>query len=421
MIVVEIAGLGARTARLPALSTFEWHAARPEFPALTCPAQATLRTALPPDRHGIVFNGTFNRALRRPFFWDQSAGLVAGSRIWHGFRARGGTVGLLFWQQSLGEDVELILSPAPIHKHHGGMIDTCYSRPAPLYPRLVEAVGRPFRLRDYWGPTASLRASEWITEALVFLLRSPELRTDLMFSYLPHLDYAFQKHGPVGPQAEAAVEELARMLARIRKAAEAAGYDYLFFGDYAFEEVPGGAVMLNQVLRTAGYFSIRRVGRHTYPDFFAARAFAVTDHQVAHVFVRNEEAQEAVASLLAGINGVEKVLPAEEAFGRKVETGGDLVAIASRGYWFAYPWWSEPAEEPDYAGHVDIHNKPGYDPCEMFFGRVPWRISRDPTRVRGSHGRLDGDLLVAWSSSADLRGETLLELAVSLREWLSRD
>lgn len=380
-----------------------------------------MRTALPPARHGIVFNGIFNTRLRRVFFWDQSSGLVSGSRIWHGFRAQGGTVGMLFWQQSLGEEIELILSPAPIHKHHGGMIDTCYCRPSQLYQRLSEAVGRPFRLRDYWGPTASRRSSEWITAALEFLLRCPDLRTDLIFAYLPHLDYAFQRYGPVAARSLEAITELAGMLERIRKAAEAAGYDYLFFGDYAFEEVPGGPVLVNHVLRTAGYFSIRRVGRHTYPDFHAARAFAITDHQIAHVYVREKSARESVASLLSGLSGVAEVLSAEEIFGDAPDSCGDLVVVASKGYWFAYPWWVDPGEAPDYASHVDIHNKPGYDPCELFFGRFPWKVSQDPSRVHGSHGRTEGEELdVGWTSSADLSGDTLLELAESLRDWLGR-
>ena len=66
--------------------------------SLTCPAQATLRTALPPSRHGVVASGWFHRDLARPFFWEQSAALVQGRRIWADARAAGQTVGLAFWQ-----------------------------------------------------------------------------------------------------------------------------------------------------------------------------------------------------------------------------------------------------------------------------------------------------------------------------------
>ena len=65
-------------------------------------------------------------------FWEQSAALVEGPRIWDDFRARGGKVGLMFWQQSMGETVDLIVTPAPIHKHSGGMIQSCYTQPARL-------------------------------------------------------------------------------------------------------------------------------------------------------------------------------------------------------------------------------------------------------------------------------------------------
>ena len=100
-----------------------------------------------------------------PFLSKLTSALVAGERIWEGFRRRGGTVAMLFWQQSLGEAVDAVLSPAPIHKHHGGMIEDCYCRPAGLYGRLCDAVGGRFKLRHYWGPFASTKAGDWIAAA----------------------------------------------------------------------------------------------------------------------------------------------------------------------------------------------------------------------------------------------------------------
>src|SRR5262249_34832102 len=90
------------------------------------------------------------------------------------------------------------------------------------------------------------------------------------------------------------------------------------------------------------------------------------------------------------------------------ERSGELVALAERDAWFAYPFWLSDRDAPDYARTVDIHRKPGYDPCELFFDpRLLWPKGRalrrliqktlgfrylmdviplDPSLVRGSHG-----------------------------------
>ena len=99
------------------------------FPAVTCVAQASLRTGLSPAEHGIVSNGWWSDDLRKPLFWEQSARLVKGPRVWDARRAAGGTVGMFSFQQSLGESVDVVISPAPIPKHGGGMVMSCYTKP----------------------------------------------------------------------------------------------------------------------------------------------------------------------------------------------------------------------------------------------------------------------------------------------------
>ncbi len=85
----------------------------------------------------------------------------------------------------------------------------------------------------------------------------------------------------------------------------------------------------------------------------------------------------------------------------------------------AYPWWEDVKEAPDYARHVDIHSKPGYDPCELFAAWPPGTVSGDFARVRGTHGRTGDDRKIAWASTC--RGgevKTLVDLAVATEEWL---
>jgi len=393
---------------------------QPVFPALTCTAQATLRTGLPPAAHGMVANGFFDTTLRKPGFWEQSSALVGGPRIWDAFRARGGTVALTFFQQSLGERVDQLISPAPIHTHGGGMIMGCYSQPAGFAARLAQSAGRPFRLHQYWGPLASVKSSDWIADAVTALLAAPDA-PDLCLTYLPGLDYDLQRFGPDHPKAATALAAVRRELERLFAAARANGYEAVAFGDYAITPVTRGAVFPNRALRDAGLFAVRDIRAMRYPDFYASKAFALVDHQVAMVTCFDPAALPRVAETLRGLDGVAQVLDRTQQAALGVDTprAGDLLVVAQPGAWFAYPWWQDAREAPDYAGHVDIHNKPGYDPCELFFGRNPMRVSQDTTKIRGTHGLVGTGCETALFSTLPLKAESLLDLAQELCVWLA--
>jgi len=416
LLVIQVAGLGDDIVRRHGLACagLVFQPLRTIFPALTCPVQASFRTAVPPAAHGVFANGLFDRDLRRTAFWEQSASLVAGPRIWDNFRKRGRKVALLFWQNSLGENTDIILSPAPIHKHHGGMIEDCYSKPVGLYERLCRKVGRSFRLAHYWGPCASVRSSQWIAEATAALLSDPDLAPDLCLTYLPALDYDFQRYGPDSPASARAVEALRRQLTGLAAAAGHAGYELLVYGDYAIAPCAGGPVFPNRVLCEAGLLATRQVKGMLYLDFHASRAFALCDHETAQVYVRQLGDIPAVHALLAAVPGIDRVMP-----GEKYPRVGDLALLAQDGRWLAYPWWTRRAEAPEYAGHVDIHAKPGYDPCELFWGWPPGSVSSNAARIRGSHGREDDTRKTCWAGTC-LRGNipSLIDLAQKTRDWL---
>jgi predicted AlkP superfamily pyrophosphatase or phosphodiesterase len=392
------------------------------FPAVTCTAQASFRTADSPAAHGMVGNGFFSREFGRPYFWEQSASLVSGPRIWDGFRAAGRTVGQLFWQQSLGADCDVLLSPAPIHKHHGGMIQDCYARPEGLYRELAEAVGRKFSLMHYWGPFASGKSTAWIAEATIQVLR--RAAPDLLLTYLPHLDYELQKSGPDSERSARAYSVLRDQLEKILSTARDVGYRVLVFGDYAITEV-SRPVHPNRALRESGLMAVRDVRGMHYPDLPGSRAFSVVDHQVAHVIVRDEDARACARDVLEALPGVERVLGTEgkRELGLDHPRAGDLVLVAEPGAWFAYPWWTEKRRAPDYASHVDIHNKPGYDPCELFLQLwPPMSVPDDPARIRGSHGRIGDEAKATFASDLDFESSpaTLIDLAGEVRNILQR-
>ena len=375
------------------------------FPGVTCSAQAEFRTAATASTHGMIANGLYRRDLGRAMFWEQSANLVQGDRVWKKFRDDGGTVAMLFWQQSIGEDADIIVTPAPIHKHHGGMIQDCYTKPPGLYQKLCTQTGGSFKLRHYWGPLASVKAGDWIADATLAICRDDA--PDLCLTYLPTLDYDLQRYGPDGPRADKAFDVLEAQLTRLLNGARNCGYEVMVFGDYAITPVSGAAVLPNLALRNAGLLETRDVKGMLYPVLPASRAIAICDHQVAHVYVSDPGDIELTAETLRAVDGVETVLDAGEMakLGMDHPNSGELLAVAAEGRWLGYQWWTDRKQAPDYASHVDIHNKPGFDPCELFFGWPPISISQDSSRIGGSHGAPGPGRQVAWAASMQLDAE----------------
>lgn len=390
------------------------------FPALTCVVQATMRTACLPQEHGIVGNGFFFKEQWKPLFWEQSSRLIQKPFIWEKFRSRGARVGQLFIQQSLGPGSDLLLSPAPIHKHHGGMILDCFSKPQNLYPRLRQKLGCNFPLHHYWGPLASLKSSQWISKAVRLIME--EEKPDFLYSYLPHLDYALQKYGPKSPLSQKAGQDLLALLKELLSAASRAGYYSIIFGDYPILQTEG-VIFPNKFLQNAGFFQPRVVQGRDYPNFYTSSAFCLVDHQIAHLYLFElSKEREITKNILENLKGVELVLDkaAQAELGIAHPRSGDLLLVAKPGYWFDYRWWDKKKQAPDFAGHVDIHNKPGYDPCELFWGWPPTSVSQNPWRIKGTHGRVDESEPVFYASDFALPQEpaTLLDLSKNIAQIL---
>jgi len=390
------------------------------FPAVTCTTQATMRTASAPSAHGMIANGLFFRDLKKVMFWEQAASLVQGQRIWDSIRRNDhARVGMMFWQQSLGEQLDLVLSPRPIHKHNGGLIQDCLSIPESLYAEASSVLGKTFNLMHYWGPLASAKSSDWIIGSMEHVMTNET--PDLLFGYLPHLDYDLQRYGPASRHARSAADSLAKMLKRFIHSCDENSYDYVIYGDYEITPVRRGAVFPNRRLVDAGLFRAREIRGMLYPDFFHYEAFAMVDHEVAHVFISDPAKIDFIRELFQGLPGVSNVWTREEAsvLGLNHPNSGELILQAEPGAWFAYPWWTNKKEAPDYAAHIDIHNKPGFDPCELFSGWPPMTISMNTKRVGGTHGRL---CEVAWTTSLRDPGEPrdLVELAEWIGKWRPR-
>ena len=419
-LIVSCAGLGwtdvenrgmVRTAGL------DFMPAATVFPAVTCTVQASFRTATLPREHGMTSNGIFCRHLRKAAFWEQSADLVEGPRIWKAARAQGRSVALFFWQQSLGEEAEYLISPAPIHKHEGGMILENYTKPGNL-AKLLDASCGTFPLHRYWGPLASPKVGNAILKNTEAALQA--VSPDILFLYLPTLDYDLQRFGPRDTRCDKSFSLLKTQLERLSALAEKQNRNLLVFGDYSIGEVSASPAFPNRTLRQAGLLTTRQVRGMAYPDLYSSRAFAMVDHEVAPVYVRDPADVSLVHDTLMATGEYESVVTKTPDLPWGHASAGDILLTARPGSWCAYPWWTDNREAPDYATHIDIHSKPGYDPCELLFGSLlPPKVCLDATRIRGTHGRQTNIAFASSSPLLDLgQSPSLLTLAASLSKRL---
>ncbi|MFK8850306.1 nucleotide pyrophosphatase/phosphodiesterase family protein [Streptomyces sp. Ac-502] len=402
------------------------------LPAVTCTVQSTFLTGATPAQHGVVGNGWYFRDVGEVHLWRQHNALVAGDKVWDAARREhpGYTVANICWWYAMGAGTDWTVTPRPVYYADGRKEPDCYTRPPSLHDELTNRFGT-FPLFTYWGPTASLPSSQWITDATRHLLHTR--RPDLTLCYLPHLDYDLQRYSPDEPRAATAAAALDTVIGPLLADARAADVTVVALSEYGIRPVRR-PVDVNRALRRAGLLEVHTQDGMEYLDPTASRAFAVADHQIAHVYVRRPEDLDAARAALTGLPGLDRLLDDEgkKAYGLDHPRSGELVALAEPDAWFTYYYWLDDARAPDFARLVDIHRKPGYDPAELFMDprdpyvrlRAATALARkkagmryrmavvplDPEPVRGSHGLLpatgadpaDGPVLICSASDAPL-------------------
>lgn len=397
LIVVDIAGLEPglisedRTPNICSLSAKgEFARVRPVFPAVTCTSQASMLSGTYPRQHGIISNGLYDRQTHTVSFWEQSSSLVQAEKVWD-IAKRGGsgrTTAVLFWQNTMYADADIVLTPRPLHMEDR-MIMWCYSRPPGLYEKISNEIGK-FDLSTYWGPLASNKSSEWIGKASELVLERQ--KPNILFTYIPHLDYIFQREGIFPKNLKEEIRFVDNIVGNIMKKTIDLGIrdqtQFVILSEYGFSDVTSD-IPINRVFREHGLLAVREIEGREYIDFEYSLAFAMVDHQVAHIYVRGTSVQQ-VKRILDAIEGIDTVLDEE---GKKLmnidhERSGDLIAISDKDRWFSYYWWFEEGKSPPFANRVDIHRKPGYDPSELFIDSKTNRIPLNGKMVKASHGRV---------------------------------
>lgn len=410
LVILNVVGLTpkllAHAPRLASLGTAQpW---RSPLPAVTCTSQATMLTGLAPREHGIVGNGWYYRDTAEIRFWQQANSLVHGEKFYEGFRTA-----KMFWWFNQHAPVHWSATPKPYYGCDGskvfGILDQTDCG-------LVDQLG-PFPFASFWGPKAGLPCSQWIARASAAVVR--QHKPEMTLVYLPHLDYDFQRKPEHDPARVAEVDQCAGY---VIDAAEEVGARVIAVSEYGLVPV-SQPVSLNVHLRKAGWLAVRDgpFGEQLIPGDSAA--FAVADHQVAHLYVRDLAMIDEVAAMINGIDGVDRVVRPEE-LELDHPRSGELIALAKPHAWFTYYYWLDERRAPDFARTVDIHRKPGYDPVELFMTSMPRAMMRlaqkklgmryrmdviplDAKLVRGSHGLYpdakDGPLVIGPTPPTNMR------------------
>ncbi len=388
----------------------------PVIPAVTCTAQSTYVTGRLPSGHGAVANGWYNREMAEVQFWKQSNHLVQGPKIWDELRALmpGFTCAKLFWWFNMYSTADWSITPRPMYPADGRKVFDIYTHPMPLRQEIKKDLGE-FPFPTFWGPAAGMKspqggpdaASRWIAESAKWI--EDKHRPTLSLVYLPHLDYNLQRLGPKHPDVQSDLRAIDDIAGDLIRHFDQRGVKSIVLSEYGITPVDT-PVHLNRAFREKGWITIKDELGLELLDSGASRAFAVADHQVAHIYLNDRSIESAVRAVVEKQPGVARVLGgAEKArFGLDHPRSGDLVALAGENAWFTYYYWLEDALAPDFARCVDIHRKPGYDPVELFLDpkltapklRIAWRLLKkklgfrmlmdliplDAALVKGSHG-----------------------------------
>ena len=381
----------------------------PAFPAVTTTAQATYLTGTSPSDHGIVGNGWYEREDAEVRFWKQSNHLIRGEKLWEALRREKSDFrcAKMFWWYNMYSSADWSVTPRPIYPADGRKVFDVYAHPPGLRDKLVGELGE-FPFPSFWGPRAGLPSSQWIADSARWV--EEQEQPDLNLVYLPHLDYGLQRWGPDASEMGVEFGAIDRLVDELISFFVKRGVEVVLLSEYGISKVRK-PVHLNRVFRDKGWIQIKNELGLELLDAGASRAFAVADHQVAHIYVRDDTIRNEVRCVLEATEGVAEVRESGFGDGIGARRAGDFIAVSSPESWFTYYYWMDDMVAPDFARTVDIHRKPGYDPAELHLDpalslpririasflirkKLGFRallpvIPLDASLVGGSHGRDD--------------------------------
>lgn len=381
---------------------------KPVLPAVTTSAQSTYITGKYPETHGIVGNGWYDHQDAEVKFWKQSNHLVEAEKIWEVAKKKDPnfTCAKMFWWYNMYASADYSVTPRPQYHADGVKAPDCYAHPASLRDELQEALGT-FPLFNFWGPNANIKSTQWIADASIYV--DKKYNPTLNLIYLPHLDYCLQKFGDDFSKISKELGEIDQVVKQLVEHFESVGSEVILLSEYGINPVHQ-PIHINRFLREKGYIAIRVERGLELLDAGASEAFSASDHQIAHIYIKDKSKIEQIKQEISTLSGVKLVLDKKEQADYHIQhrRSGDLVLVAEDQAWFTYYYWLDDQKAPDFARLVDIHRKPGYDPVEMFMDpknpfiklKAAYKLARkllgfrylmnviplDANLIKGSHG-----------------------------------
>ena len=439
-VVINVVGLSRRVIgeHTPFIKSFlekgQSAVIKPVLPAVTCSVQSTYLTGKWPSEHGIVGNGWYVKDQCEVKFWQQSNKLVESKKIWDSLKEKDSNFTCVnhFWWYNMYSNADYSVTPRPNYLADGRKIPDCYSQPADLRDKLQNQLGT-FPLFHFWGPKTTIKSSQWIADGAI--------KTDQLYNptlsliYLPHLDYNLQRHGLDFSKIATDLKEIDGVVEQLISYYQKQDCNIILLSEYGITNV-NHPIHLNRILRKHGYLEIREERGLELLDAGASRAFAVADHQIAHIYLNDITVKDKIISILKNTDGIENVFTDEDLKTVNIDHHrcGDIVVVADKNAWFTYYFWLDDNKAPDYARMVDIHKKPGYDPVEMhtdpkdkfLIPKIIWKLLKkklgfrtimdiipiDATLIKGSHGRIpesvdDYPVFISNNSSIELDKQLL--------------
>jgi predicted AlkP superfamily pyrophosphatase or phosphodiesterase len=332
------------------------------------------------------------------------------------------------------------ITPRPMYPADGRKVFDIYTSPASIRSDIKKDLGE-FPFPAFWGPAAGVASpqgapdacSRWIAESAKWI--EDRYQPELSLIYLPHLDYNLQRLGPADPAIAEDLRLIDAIAGDLISFFQKRSIRVVIVSEYGIIAVER-PIHLNRLFREQKWIAIREELGLELLDCGASRAFAVADHQVAHVYLNDRSIANVVRALIEKQEGVGRVFSREEAkaIGLDHPHAGDLIVLAKENAWFTYYYWLDDTLAADFARCVDIHRKPGYDPVELFLDpklkfpkltivskllrkKLGFRmlmdvIPLDATLVKGSHGcrpKNPADYPVLISQQAELLRNPMLE------------
>jgi len=411
--VIDIAALSPR---LLAHDTSLWinslacppRAMKPTFPAVQASVQASMTTGVGPGQHGVIGGGLYRRQCGELSFDERSNTLLMKKRFWHSRRFTMPKVAMVLWSNPLAGAADIVMGAMS----YGPAGVSLAEHPVGLYGELVDSLGAcdTSLLR---GPRASWPCAGWLVSAAQEIWRRH--KPDLQWVYLPGVDFEVVRWGVESAQAIEAMRVLDMQARRLADDVLADGGSVVVVSDGGYVDVSRVAFP-NVALCQAGLLKVVPTDLGDMPDLQSSAAFAMVDHQVAHVYCKDNSAARAAGEVLRGMAGVDKVLDRQEVFesGLGMERAGEKVLLAAPDAWLSYRWWTDDSHAPRTAARWDVQGKLGFDPCEFFAGQggAGGRIDANPGRVRASRGLVPASAadFGVFGASIDVGGEQCLDV-----------